>query len=212
MSAQNNNNGTNNNNEQEEREVEAAVGRAYVQVGDGSEDERPPVTTTQDLETAQPEEAFVATQLDVLAREQEESEGSSTEGTGPSSERSGSLPGMHGIFLKQAARDLEMATAMDGGVRQERMPSWSFTGRLSVPYGNKRGPADPATCADKSREVALMCGYHTTVKPWTAGETEAREILGLTKEDSEQVLVLSDCILRHCFRELDTIDQQAWTD
>ena len=127
MSAQNNNR-TNNNNEQEEREVEAAVGRAYVQVGDGSEDERPPVATTQGLETAQPEEAFVATQLDVLAREQEESEGSSMEGTGPSSEGSGSLPGMHGIFLKQAARDLEMAKAMEGGVRQERRPSWSFTG------------------------------------------------------------------------------------
>ena len=194
MSAQNNNNGTNNNNEQEEREVEAAVGRAYVK-------ERPPVTTTQDLETAQPEEAFAATQLDVLAKEQEESEGSSTEGTGPSLEGSGSLPGMHGIFLKQAARDLEMATAMEGGVRQERMPSWSLTGRLPVPYGNKRGPADPATCADKSREVALICGYHTTVTPWTAGETEAREILGLTKEDSEQVLVLRDCILRALVQE-----------
>ena len=152
----------------------------------------------------------MATQLDVLAREQEESEGSSTEGTGPSLEGSGSLPGMHGIFLKQAARDLEMATAMEGGVRQERMPSWSFTGRLSVPYGNKRGPADPATCADKAREVALMCGYHTTVTPWIAGEAEAREILGLTKEDSEQVLVLRDCILRHCFRELDTIEEQEW--
>ena len=149
MSAQNNN-GTSNNNGQEEREVEAAVGGAYVQVGDRSEDGSPPVATIQDLETAQPEEAFVATQLDVLAKEQEGSEGSSMEGSGPSSDGSGSLPGMHGIFLKQAARDLEMATAMDGGVRQERMPSWSFTGRLSVPYGNKRGPADPATCADKS--------------------------------------------------------------
>ena len=41
-------------------------------------------------------------------------------------------------------------------------------------------------------------------------ETEAREILGLTKEDSEQVLVLRNCILRHCFRELDTIDEQEW--
>ena len=50
-----------------------------------------------------------------------------------------------------------------------------------------------------------MCGYHTTVKPGTAGDTEAREILGLTKEDSEQVLVPRDCI-----RELDTIDEQEW--
>ena len=48
------------------------------------------------------------------------------------------------------------------------------------------------------------------VTPWTAGETEAREILGLTKEDSDQVLVLRDCILRHCFRELDTVDEQEW--
>ena len=103
-----------------------------------------------------------------------------------------SLPGSRKRVKGLQRKELDMATAMEGGVRQERMPSWSFTGRLSVPYGNKRGPADPATCADKAREVALMCGYHTTVKPWTAGETEAREILGLTKEDSEQVLVLSD--------------------
>ena len=73
-----NNNGTSNNNGQEEREVEAAVGGAYVQVGDRSEDGSPPVATIQGLETAQPEEAFVATQLDVIAKEQEGSEGSST--------------------------------------------------------------------------------------------------------------------------------------
>ena len=77
-------------------------------------------------------------------------------------------------------------------------------------YGNKRGPNDPATVADKSTEVALMCGYHTTVTPWIVGDKEAREILGLTTEDSEQVLVLRDCILRHCFRELDTIDDDEW--
>ena len=67
MSAQNNN-GTNNNNEQEEQEVEAAVGMAYVRGGDSPSDGRLPVST-QDLETAQPEEAFIATQLDVLTRE-----------------------------------------------------------------------------------------------------------------------------------------------
>ena len=55
-----------------------------------------------------------------------------------------------------------------------------------------------------------MCGYHTTVTPWIVGDKEAREILGLTTEDSEQVLVLRDCILRHCFRELDTIDDDEW--
>ena len=59
-------------------------------------------------------------------------------------------------------------------------------------------------------EVALICGYHTTVTPWIVGDKETREILGLTKEDSEQVLVLRDCILRHCFRELDTIDDREW--
>ena len=53
MSAQNNNNGTNNNNEQEEREVEAAVGMAYVLGGDSPSDGRLPVST-RDLETAQP--------------------------------------------------------------------------------------------------------------------------------------------------------------
>ena len=78
MSAQNNN-GTNNNNEQEEREVEAAVGGAYVQVGDRSEDGSPPVAITQGLETAQPEKAFMATQLDVLAREQDPCQGTGRE-------------------------------------------------------------------------------------------------------------------------------------
>ena len=107
------------------------------------------MTTTQDLETAQPEETSVATQFDALAREQEESDGSSTVGTGPSSE------GMHGIrrvVTRNAWHLLEASGSRlgngHGGVRQEHMPSWSFTGRLSVPYGNKRGPADPATCAD----------------------------------------------------------------
>ena len=152
----------------------------------------------------------MAVQLDGLAREQEENEGSSVEESGPSSEGSGSLPGMQGIFLKQSARELEMVTAINGGVQQGRKLSWSFTGGLSVPYGNKRGPNDPATVADKSTEVALMRGYHTTVTPWIVGDQEAREILGLTKEDSEQVLVLRDCILRHCFRELDTIDDDEW--
>jgi hypothetical protein len=175
MSAHNNNDNSNNNgatnNEQKEQEVEATVGMAYVRGGDSPREGRLPLTTTQDQETVHPVGACVATQLDVIDRGQEESEGSS-EGTGPSSEGSGSLPGMHGIFLTQAARDLEMATAVEGGVRQGSKPSWSFAGKLSVPYGNKRGPADPATCADKSLEVALTCGYHTTVKPWTAADTE----------------------------------------
>ena len=35
------------------------------------------MTSTRDFETAQPEEVIVATQLDILAREQEENEGSS---------------------------------------------------------------------------------------------------------------------------------------
>ncbi len=48
----------------------------------------------------------------------------------------GSLPGMQGIFLKRSARELEMVTAVKGGVHQGRKPSWSFTGKLSVPYGN----------------------------------------------------------------------------
>ena len=185
MSAQNNNNGTNNN-EQKESEVEAAVGRTYVRGGDSSREGGLPATRTQDLESAHSEGDVVATQLDGLAREQEENEGSSIEESGPSSEGSGSLPGMQGIFMKQSARELEMATAV------------------------KRGSNDPATAADKATEVALMCGYHTTVTPWTVGDKEAREILGLTKEDSEQVLVLRDCILRHCFRELDTIDDHEW--
>ena len=85
----------------------------------------------------------MAVELGGLAREQEENEGSSVEESGPSSEGSGSLPGMQGIFLKRSARELEMVTAVKGGVQQGRKPSWSFTGGLSVPYGNKRGPNDP---------------------------------------------------------------------
>ena len=89
----NNNNNNIDNNDQKEGEVEAAVGRIYLQGGDNSGDGRLSVTTIRNLETAQPEEAIVATQLDVLAGEQEESEGSSSEGSRLLSEGSGSLPG-----------------------------------------------------------------------------------------------------------------------
>jgi hypothetical protein len=123
----NNSKGTNNK-EQKESEVEAAVGRADVRGGENPRDGGLPAIVTQDLETAQSEESIVATQLDVLARGQEESEESPSEESGPSSEGSGSLPGLHGIYLTQAARDLEMATAIIGGVRQGVKPSWSFTG------------------------------------------------------------------------------------
>jgi hypothetical protein len=184
MSAHNNNNGTNDK-EQKESEVEAAVGRAYVRGGDSLRERRLPATVTRDLDV-------LSTQLDVLAREQEESKGSSSEKSGPSSEGSGSLPGMQ------------------GGVTQEHKTSWTITGRLSAPFGNKRGLSDPTTGGDKSPEVALMCGCHIKVTPWIAGVREARETLGLTKEDDEKVLVLRDCILRHCFRELDTMDEHEW--
>jgi hypothetical protein len=154
MSASDNsNNNGQTNHEQKEQEVEAAVGRTDVQDGNSPRDGRLPVTATRDPETTQPEEGLVATKLNVLAREQEENEGSSSEEGGPSSEGSGSLPELHGICLTQAARDLEMATVIEGGVRQGAKPSWSFTGRLSVPYGNKRGANDPATGADNSATV-----------------------------------------------------------
>ena len=87
------NNNNNDSSDQKEGEVEAAVGRTYLQGGDNSGDGRLSVTTIRNLETAQPEEAIVATQLDVLAGEQEESEGSSSEGSRLLSEGSGSLPG-----------------------------------------------------------------------------------------------------------------------
>jgi hypothetical protein len=141
MSASDNNNRKGiNNMEQKESEVEAAIGRADVRGGDSPREGGLPATGTQDFETAQSEGDVVATQLDGLAREQEENEGSSMEESGPPSEGSGSLPGMQGIFMKQSAQELEMATAVKGGVQQGRKPSWSFTGKLSVPYGNKRGP------------------------------------------------------------------------
>ena len=113
MSASDNNNrnGTNSM-EQKESEVEAAIGRADMRGGDSPREGGLPATETRDLETAQSEGDVVATQLDGLAREQEES--------GPSSEGSGSLPGMHGMFLKRSARELEMVTAVKEGVQQGR--------------------------------------------------------------------------------------------
>jgi hypothetical protein len=115
----------------------AAVGRTYLQGGDNSGEGRLSVTTTRNLETAQPEE----------------SEGSSSEGSGPSSEGSGSLPGMHGLFLKQSARELEMVTTVKGGVKQGRQPSWSFTGRLIVPASCHEWQ-NPMSCALKWEEHA----------------------------------------------------------
>jgi hypothetical protein len=38
-----------------------------------------------------------------------------------------------GIYLKQVSRDLELATAMKGGRKQDGKPGWSFTDRLSMP-------------------------------------------------------------------------------
>jgi hypothetical protein len=45
------------------------------------------------------------------------------------------------------------------------------------------------------------------VTPWVEGDKQAREILNLTGEDGEQAAEYWDCILRHCFRELDTMDE-----
>ena len=80
MSASDNNNRNGNNNmEQKESEVEAAIGRADMRGGDSPREGGLPATETRDLETAQSEGDIVATQLDGLAREQEENEGSSME-------------------------------------------------------------------------------------------------------------------------------------
>jgi hypothetical protein len=38
-----------------------------------------------------------------------------------------------GIYLKQVSRDLELATAIKGGRKQDGKPGWSFTDRLSMP-------------------------------------------------------------------------------
>ena len=63
------------------------------------------------------------------------------------------------------------------------------------------------TVADRSPEMAGANGYHTTVTPWVEGDKQAAEILNLTGEDGEQAAEFWDCILRHCFRELDTMDE-----
>ena len=89
--------------EQKDMGVEAATGRSGERGGDVPRKRGVPATVARDLETAQPEEGVVATQLDDLAGGQEDSEGSSSEESGPSSEGSGSLPGLPGIFLMQAA-------------------------------------------------------------------------------------------------------------
>jgi hypothetical protein len=53
-------------------DVEAAIGKSYLRGGDSPRDGRLQVTSTWDFETAQPEGVIVTTELDVLAREQEE--------------------------------------------------------------------------------------------------------------------------------------------
>ncbi len=84
---------------QRESEVEAAIGRADVRGGDSP---REGASSNRD------------------SGEQKENEGSSMEESRPSSEGSGSLPGMQGIFLKQSARELEMVTAVKGGVQRSQ--------------------------------------------------------------------------------------------
>ena len=63
---------------------------------------------------------------------------------------------------------------------------------------------------DKSPEVAVTSAYLTTVTPWVEGDTQARESLHLTGENGEESVALRDCILRHCFRELDAMDDNEW--
>ena len=82
----------------------------YLRGGDNPRDGILPASTC-DVEAIQLVKVIVATQLDDLTREQEENEVSSSEGSRSSSEES-VLPGMQGIFLKQASRDLELTTAM----------------------------------------------------------------------------------------------------
>ena len=60
------------------QEVEAAIGTPYMRGGDSPRDGSVPVST-RDVEATQLEEVIAATQLDFLAREQDESEGSSSE-------------------------------------------------------------------------------------------------------------------------------------
>jgi hypothetical protein len=121
----------------------------------------------------------------IFAREQEKNEGSSMEVSGPSSERI-------------AARD---ARYLHEAIGSRIGNSYSCKGRSTARSQAK---------LELHWQAVRAIRYHTTVTLWTVGDKEAREIQGLTKEDSEQVLVLRDCILRHSFWELDTIDDREW--
>jgi hypothetical protein len=161
-----------------------------------------PATGTQDLETAQSEGDVVATQLDDLDREQEENEGSSMEESGPSSE---------GIAARDARYLFEaIGSRVGNGYGCKGRSTSRSQAKLELHWQVVRAIRQLAW-AKRSSDCRGSFGYHTTVTPWIVGDKEEREILGLTKEDSEQVLVLRDCILRHCFRELDTIDESGRT-
>jgi hypothetical protein len=72
-----------------------------------------------------------------------------------------------GIYLKQVSRDLELATAMKGGRKQDGKPGWSFTDRLSMPMTTDVYQVTQRmdTRRDRLPETAVTNGYHITVTP-----------------------------------------------
>jgi len=66
-----------------------------------------------------------------------------------------------GIYLKQVSRDLELATAMKGGRKQDGKPGWSFTDRLSMLMTTDVYQVTQ----HRLPETAVTNGYHITVTP-----------------------------------------------
>lgn len=80
------------------------------------------------------------------------------------------------------------------------MPSWSFQGKLSVPYGNKREASLAVAKADLS--PVLQCRWVTT--PTIEGDQQVVKIPNLS------AWVLRDCILHLCFLEFEVRNWNEW--
>jgi len=195
MSALDNNNNNNNTNNygddvrEESKSVSVAEVELGVSQGQGG------ASYSNESQLADPEETIVATQLDGIVAVEDE-------GGGSPSSTIGSLREL-GVYPAPDEREQKLAVAMGGGIHQSNKPSWSFRGKLSMTYGNRKTDNDPATSADKDVERTETRGYHTTVEPWVEGEQLAKEMLNLIGGEGEAVAVFREQILNNCFRELE---------
>ena len=117
-----------------------------------------------------------------------------------------------GVYLTQVERAAELASAMDKGLRQSQIPTWGFTGKLSMTFANRKGDKDPAATAehDKLRAEANGYQYHTMVLPWIQGEQQAKERLKLVGGQGNAVVIFREQIMNQCFCELEVEDWSQW--